>query len=370
MKCRKCSKVIPDGFTDCPWCGASPSAAAGTPSRDVAATGSLTSTSAAHDLVIAMSIVSSALLFVVLNYFAMVRSAGALTLANSGYFLGRCAGALLVGVLIVLAYRKMRGMRLRGPVQALIVLTLASLVTAGTLAIPARTHMAGIDEATIRRYSDEATNGRNLAKMPPAVATKWDPAGRALLKDIAGRNQQYVSEISALDETAKPLYTPESFRDAATIQRMIDQLHARVAVADKYTDWQPVFSKMKDYVDAVDASEDEKRKFLAGYEATLPKTLAACRAISDKEHAWLQASLDLYQFTLAKDGAYVWHNDNLSFAKNADSNTFRQKFLKARMLNTEFLKSYWQVRQAEEAMMAQLGLGQQAASTEPSRARP
>ena len=71
----------------------------------------LTSTSAAHDLVIAMSIVSSALLFVVLNYFAMVRSAGALTLANSGYFLGRCAGALLVGALIVLAYRKIRGMQ-------------------------------------------------------------------------------------------------------------------------------------------------------------------------------------------------------------------------------------------------------------------
>ncbi len=330
----------------------------------------MTPSSAAHDLVIAISVVSSALLFVVLNYFTMVRGAGVLTLANSGYFLGRCAGALLVGVLIVWAYRKIRGLTLRGPVQALIVLTLASLATVGTLAIPARTHLAGIDEATIRRYSDEANNHRNLPKMPPAVATKWDPAGRALLKDIAARNQQYVSEISALDLTAKPLYTPESFRDAATIQQMIDQLHARVAVADKYTDWQPIFSKMKDYVATVDASEDEKRKFLAGYEATLPNTLSACKAISDKEHAWLQASLDLYLFALSKDGAYVWHNDNLAFAKHADSNTFRQKFLKARLLNTEFLKGYWQVRQAEEAMMAQLGLGQQAASADPSRAQP
>jgi hypothetical protein len=370
MKCRKCSKLIPDGFTDCPWCGASSAAGDGAPSRHVAGVEPSAPTSAAHDLVIAMSIVSSALLFVVLNYFAMVRSAGALTLANSGYFLGRCVGALLVGALIVLAYRKIRGVTLRLPVQALIVLTISSLVTVGTLAIPARTHMAGIDEATIHRYSDEANNNRNLPKMPPAVATKWDPAGRALLKDIAARNQQYISEISALDQTAKPLYTPQSFRDAATVQQMIDQLHARMAVADKYTDWQPVFSRMKDYVATVDASEEEKRKFLAGYEATLPNTLAACKAISDKEHAWLQASLDLYQFTLSKDGAYVWHNDNLAFAKRADSNTFRQKFLKARMLNTEFLKAYWQVRQAEEAMMAQLGLGQQAASPDPSRTQP
>lgn len=373
MKCRQCSKDIPDGFTDCPWCGASSSAGGGVPTRKaggserVTATSIATSstTSAAHDLVIAMSIVSSALLFAVLNYFAMVRSAGELTLGNSGYFLGRCAGALLAGGLLVVGYRKIRGVTLRGPVQALLILMLSSLATAATLAIPARTHMAGIDEGTIRRYS-EANNGRNLPKMAPAVATKWDPAGRALLKDIAARNQQYVSEISALDETSKPLYTPESFRDAASMQQMIEQLHARAAVADKYSDWQPVFSKMKDYVATVDASEDEKRRFLAGYEATMPKTLAACKSISDKEHAWLQASLDLYQFTLSKDEAYVWHKDNLAFAKPADSNTFRQKFLKARMLNTEFLKAYWQVRQAEEAMMAQLGLRQEPVATDPS----
>jgi hypothetical protein len=366
MKCKQCSKVIPDGFTDCPWCGASSPAAAGAPARNIV--GSKRATSATHDLVIAVSIVSSALLFLVLNYFAMIRSTGALRLADSGYFLGRFLGALLVGVLIVFAYRRIRGATLGGPVQVLMVVTLASLTTLGTLALPPRTRMAGIDEATIRRYREEANNNRNLPKMPPAVASKWDPAGRALLKDIALRNQQYVSEISALDETAKPLYTPESFRDAPTIRQMIDQLHARVTVADKYTDWQPVFSKMRDYVAAADASEEEKRKFLGGYETTLPKTLAACKAISDKEHAWLQASLDLYQFTLSKDGAYVWHNDNLSFAKRADSSSFRQKFLKARMLNTDFLKAYWQVRQAEEAIMAQLGLP--ATSTGPSPAQP
>ena len=139
------------------------------------------------------------------------------------------------------------------------------------------------------------------------------------------------------------------------MQQMIDQLRARMAVADKYTDWQPIFSKMRDYVAAVDASDEEKRKFLESYETSLPPTLAACRAISDKEHAWLQASLDLYQFTLSRDGAYVWKSDNLSFKKRGDSEMFRQKFLKARALDTEFLKAYWQVRQAEQAMMAQMG---------------
>lgn len=309
----------------------------------------------AHTLVISVSIASSALLFGVLNYFAATRTAGSLTWENSGYFLGRCVGALLLGALVVLGYRKIRGTKLRGPVQALVVMTLSSLFTLMTLALPARPRMAAMDEATLRRYAESGKN-EGSPDAAPAVHTKWDPAARALLKDISERNQQYVAEISSLDETAKPLYTVESFHDAATIQQMIEQLRTRLTVADKYTDWQPVFSKMKEYVAAVDASEDEKHKFLEGYEATLPNTLAVCKVISDKEHAWLQASLDLYQFALSRNGRYAWQPDHLAFQNHSDSETFRKKFLKARGLNAEFLKAYWEVRRAQEVMMAQLGL--------------
>jgi hypothetical protein len=353
MNCKQCAKVIPDGFTDCPWCGATFALASGASSGNSASPASVISS--AHNLLISMSIVSSGILFVILSYFATTRSAGPFSLENSGYFLGRCVGAILLAAIVVMIFWKIRGNKPRVPVQALIILTLSSLLTILSLAVPAGPRMKGIDEATIRRYSD-VEGRRKSPNMPPAVQTKWDPAARALMKDVAARNQQYVSEISALDETAKPLYTPESFRDAVTIQQMIEQLHARLSVADKYTDWQPVFSKMKDYVAAVDASEDEKREFMGEYQVTLPQTLAACKAISDKEHAWLLASLDLYQFALSKDGAYVWQSNNLSFKNRADSSSFRQKFFKARTLNTEFLKAYWEVRQAQDAMMAQLGM--------------
>jgi hypothetical protein len=352
MKCKECSKVIPDGFTDCPWCGAKPSgaatAAASAPGARKAAVSPM------HNLVTGASIVSSGALFGMLNYFAATRSAGSLRLENSGYFLGRCLGSILLAAIVVAVYCKVRGTKPRGPVQGLVVLTLSSLLTLLTLALPARPRMQAIDPATVRRYSDEVRTPKDT-NSEPVVHTKWDPANRSLMKDIAARNQQYVSD-SALDETAKPLYTPESFRDSVTIQQTIDQLHARIAVADKYTDWQPVFARMRDYVAGVDASDQEKWKFLLGYEAAIPKTLAVCKVISDKEHAWLRASLDLYQFALAKDGEYAWQDSNLVFKKRTDSNTFSRKFFKARTLNTEFLKAYWEVRQAQEAMMAQLGL--------------
>ena len=302
-----------------------------------------------------MSLVSSGLLFCVLNYFAMVRSEGELTVANSGYFLVRFLGAIAVAAAVVLLFCKIRDLKPRGPVLGLVILTLSSLVTLVTMAFSSQPHLKGIDKATIQRYSEEGRNPR-AASVPALPPTKWDSATRSLLKDVQARNEQYVAAISGLDETAKPLYTPESFRDAATIQAMIDQLHTRLAVADEYADWQPVFARMKDYVAAVDASAEEKRKFLGEYEATLPSTLAACKAISLKEHAWLQATTDLYQFALAKEGAYTWRSDQLSFKSPADSLAFRQKFIKARALNTQFLQAYWQVRQAEEAMMAQMGV--------------
>jgi len=324
------------------------------------------SASSAHQLLIAVSVVSSGLLFCVLNYFAMVRSRGELTAANSGYFVSRFVGAMAMAAAVVLLFCKIRDLKLRRPVLGLVILTLASLVTLASMAFTAQPRLNGIDKATIQRYSDEGKSPRvsNAPALPP---TKWDSATRSLLKDVQARNEQYVAAISGLDETAKPVYTPESFRDAATIQAMLDQLHTRLAVADEYSDWQPVFARMKDYVAAVDASADEKRKFLAEYQAALPSTLAACKAISAKEHAWLQATMDLYQFALAKEGAYTWHGDQLAFKSHADSQVFRQKFIKARTLNTQFLQTYWQVRQAEDAMMAQMGVQASAVETAPER---
>ncbi|HTZ49824.1 MAG TPA: hypothetical protein VMH20_19700 [Verrucomicrobiae bacterium] len=363
MNCKQCSKVIPDGFTDCPWCGAPFGSSAPGPKPP---SGSVDTGSSAHQLLIALSLVSSGLLFCVLNYFAMVRSEGELTAANFGYFLLRFVGAIAVAAAVVVLFCKIRDLNPRRPVLSLVILTLSSLVTLATMMFSSQPRLKGIDKATVRRYSNEG-NRPSPANVPALPPTKWDSATRSLLKDVQARNEQYVAAISGLDETAKPLYTPESFRDAATIQTMLDQLHTRLAVADEYSDWQPVFARMKDYVAAVDASDAEKQKFLAAYHAALPSTLAACKAISAQEHAWLQATMDLYQFALAKQGAYTWHGDQLAFKSHADSIIFRQKFIKARTLNTQFLQAYWQVRQAEEAMLAQMGLQAPAVDTAPEQ---
>lgn len=362
MKCKECSKVVPDGFTDCPWCGAVEAKPAAASAAAIAFSNSVTSTG--HNFLIGMSILSSGVLFAALNYFAMVRDEGSLTLANSAYFLGRCAGSILLAAVFVFVYYKIRGKKPRAPVQLLVIFGVSSLLTVLVMANPAGHRLGTPDPSTLRHYGDllKSTDGTIPAS---AARTKWDPAVRSWLKDVISRNQQYVSEISKLDETARPLYTPESFRDSLTDQQMIDQLHARFAVADKYADLKPVLVKMKDYVPAIEASEKEKREFMAGFESTLPKTRAAHKALTDKEHAWLLASLDLYQFALAKAGSYVFQGGNLFFTQRGDSEVFKRKLSKARNLNAEFLRAYWDSRNKQHAMLAQMGL--QGTQFEPTR---
>jgi hypothetical protein len=77
-------------------------------------------------------------------------------------------------------------------------------------------------------------------------------------------------------KSMRPLnrYTPESFRDAATIQGTLEELRSRLAVADKYGDLDVVFVKMKQYAVSVDGSEKERQEFLEGFESSLPKARA------------------------------------------------------------------------------------------------
>lgn len=362
MKCKDCSRVIPDGFTDCPWCGAiqaGPAAATPAGLRPIEP-----AISPVQHFLTAVLLLGSATLFVVVNYLAIMRTDGFLSLANSAHFLGKCAGSIILGAILVFLYYKIRHKKARSSVQLLVIFTVSSLLTLLTLAAPVRHLVAGPDPAMMHHFGDllKSSNGSTPAS---AEQTIWDPAARSWYRDLLSYNKQYVSEVSKLDETAKPLYTVESFRDAATVQAMIDQLRARLAVADKYADWEPVFAKMKQYVAAVDASEEDKRKFMVGFESGVPKALAARKSIADKEHAWLHVSLDLYQFTLSKNGTYAVRNGNLVFKKPGDSDTFNQKLAKARTLQTEFLRAYWEVRHTQEAALAQMGL--QGSEFDPNR---
>jgi hypothetical protein len=59
---------------------------------------------------------------------------------------------------------------------------------------------------------------------------------------------------------------------------------------------------------------------------------------------------------LTKTGTYTLQDGNLVFKRSTDLDMFNQKLSHARDLGAEFLRAYWQMRHAQQAMVAQVGL--------------
>jgi hypothetical protein len=353
MKCSQCSKVIPDGFTDCPWCGAAASSsAAATPPSGIPAKSVLHGGNAAPAW--SASLLGFAAV-VFLNYLATARQFGEVTLENSGYFLGRCLGAYLLPAIAAFAYYKLREKNPSTSTKLFTISTGGSLLS--LIALAGMHPAAPVTAAPAAPRA--AVNAARDSSPPPAPSsppTKWDAALRSIYTDIRAFNEQHVSEVSKIDSISVPVYTPESFRDAATIQQILSQLHARLAVAEKFSSLEPVLNKMPDYIQSVDATEAGKKSFLEDFQSSVRKSLGAHKVAADLEHDYLTASLGLYQFALAKQGAYSLREGNLIFRTKELGGEFNRKLYNAQRLRVQFFQSFQAYKNQQNAALAQIGL--------------
>jgi len=91
-------------------------------------------------------------------------------------------------------------------------------------------------------------------------------------------------------------------------------------------------------------------------ESSARKGLGARKVVTDLEHDWLTASIDLYKFTLSKQGAYSLRDGRLVFRSNGAPAEFNRRLQNAQRLRFEFLQAYRAVQNQQNAALAQLGL--------------
>lgn len=363
MKCARCSKVIPDGFAECPWCGASPSAissapvavtapiAAAAPRVVAAPSGSLRG-----DGNTALAWISSSLsLFLVL--FAAQRLTmqkfGMVSLEDVGYFLGVFLGPYAAAAILVLAYFWLRRKHPHYSSKLLAISCGASLFAVLSLALTIQTPVSRMVRASARSVAPAPTTP---IAPPRRAAGVWDPAVRATFKDIQSFNDQYLAEISKLDSSALPLYTAESFRDAATIRQMLEQLHARLAVAEKFSNPDASLDKLKEYAAATNASDAERRRFLAAFTPPMEKGLQLRKIAAGREREWLLASIDLYKFAEANQSSYTVRDGKVAFSSKGLAPEFNLRHQKAVRLRTEFVRAQQNFLNGQSYLLAQLGL--------------
>ena len=362
MKCRDCSKNIPDGFTDCPWCGEpytpnvlakfseasgallaaptlrAPSSAAGTSS---AAPAPRATQPAIVWVVFALSFVVVVLAAIAVT----VRKFGYFSWGTSATFIGACAAPYAVSAVVLLAFYFIAREKVHDSTKLLVAFsgaTIFALVALFGSANPARPSPQHI--ATSDARPDTATAAQ------PHAPTVWDPAVAEVYADLKSRNDDYLAEISQLDLTAQPLYVPSSFRDNAMIRQILAQLDDRNAVGQKYFSWDSVIAKAPEYVSVANASEQDKRKFLAAFTPAMQRIVDERNSVSHIEREWLLSTVDLYRFMLSHQGTYTISADGRqgNFLQPGLADQFNAKLRHAAILKQQFV-------QASRAFQTKLG---------------
>jgi hypothetical protein len=349
MKCLGCSKDIPDAFTECPWCGAARSFIPPAP----ASAAPRTASSASNNALAWFSASLSLFLVLFAARAATVRKFGIISLEHAGYFLGAGLGPYVVAAILVFAYFWLARQSPHYSSKLLAISCGASLFAVLLLARTMQAPVARLMRAPKQALVSAPTTPKVLPTRTPTV---WDPAIRSTFTDIQSFNDQYLAEISKLDSSALPLYTPESFRDAATVQQMLTQLHARLAVAEKFSNPDGSTEKLKDYVAAVNASDADKQKFLAGFAPPMDKCLQLRKLAAARERDWLLASIDLYEFAQTNQSSYVYSNRKVLFTRKDLPARFGQRLQKAARLRNEFLQAQQKFLRGQSFLLAQEGL--------------
>jgi hypothetical protein len=299
-------------------------------------------------------------------YAATLRVYGVVSLENSGHAIGGFLGPYVVSAIGVFVYYWIRRKKPHFSSKLLGISGGASLFAILSLSNSLPASRAGVDPRAERNVADLAHDSAVPASRS-IPATKWNPAIRAFFTDLRSFDEHYLSEVGQFHRASLPVYTLESFRDAATIQQILSQLHARLAVAEKFSSVEPLLNKIPAYVQSVDASEEEKEEFLEGFESSARQNLASRKIVTDIEHDWLTTSIGLYEFTLSKQGAYSLRDGNLIFKSNGAAVEFNRKLQNAQRLRAEFYQAYRALRNQQAAALAQFGLKPSDLGTSPGQ---
>lgn len=274
-----------------------------------------------------------------LNYVRALRWAGVINAESSGYMVGGVLAAVGLGFLGMFVVRKARGRKLHPASKALGVAAIAFILTC----------MAFMGEAVSRRaLTPEELDHRIGDLLKEAAGTKplsrdgdwWDGPARDFFHDLIEMNKHYAEEVKALDNSAiQDLYSVDSYSSKARMAEAVAQLQAAQAVDERYASLDPIIKKMEDRIAHAKVSESEKQEFLKGMEASMTKALAPRDETFRTERAWIESTIELYQFGIAHSAEYSIRGNKLYFENDDARKEFIERQTQSIALHKEFLKA-------------------------------
>ena len=349
MKCLECSKQIPDGFTDCPWCGATP------PSDSSAAEQRMFDSQTPKTVALAVLSFGFLTLVLWLNYRKALVWAGTITAESTGYMIGGVFFSLLIGYLGLYLTKRTQGKNLAPASKALVITGVALLFSIYGIA---REIYSSRNQSEDLSHHVGALFKEAAGKDSASTDENWtDTATRHTLHDALTMNQQYVAEMSALDRSAmQNLYLADSYAGVSHMQKVIAQVRGSLAVDEKYASIDPILRNLEARVSAANAPEAEKQDYLKGVRLGLQQSLGPRTELIHKEEEWAKSTIDLYQFLVAHTNDYSIQDKKLIIPDSSTRAEFSSLQTNAVSLRKELLKMRKAMRESRDEKLSELGL--------------
>ena len=259
---------------------------------------------------------------VMMSLLTTVRTRGPFTAESFGYLIGTILGIFLLPLIGVFLYYN-RKRTPRSPMHRKVLLVSALAMMFSLLPSPgSRFSSTGF---TKERMSILAKEGTGLLPVSRDESI-WDSPARSCFADVAEFSRRYQEEAHKLDQSAlNDLYSADSFRDSKHIEKVLTQLRAYLALEEKYASLDSILERNKARIQSVDAPDSVKSQFLIRLSSSAQEALADRSALFAKEKAWIQSSIDLYEFTLAKRASYALRDGKLVFKDRIVMSEFNQR---------------------------------------------
>jgi hypothetical protein len=290
----------------------------------------------------AVPIVLSIVLFLLvlgLNYLRALRWAGVLNGESFGYMIGGCLVSIALGFLVMFLVGRSRQKKLA---PALKVLGIVSTAFAFTI-------LAIVGEFSSRGSGKDAEVNRKVGALLKEAAGNqpkgqdlhwWDAPSRDFFHELIDRNQRYIAEVRALDNTAmQNLYSVDSYAGRTHMQKVVGQLRAALDVEEKFASIDPLLKTMDGRVAAAKASDREKSDFLQGFKSSMDRALAPRTSMFQTEKSWMGTTIDLYDFMIANSAGYSIRDGKLYFQVAGVKDEFLSRQSSAIALHKDFLKA-------------------------------
>jgi hypothetical protein len=291
-----------------------------------------------------------------INYLRAIHWAGAMDAHAASYMIGGILTALLLAWLVIFLVDKARHKESSNAAKAFRIAYVA--VFFSILAVNGSTRDSGAGgTGDVKREMGSLIKEAAGKQPQSADAHWWDGPSRDFFHDIIVMNQQYTAEVAKLDQSAlKDLYSPGSYSRKKGMEKIVTQLQSALAVDEKYSSLDPLLQAVEKRVRAADAPEAEKEGFLKGLKESAAKTLAPRNETFRTEKNWMEATIDLYQFTVDHSAEYAVRGGKLYFQNAAAQEGFTSRQSKALALQEEFLKAQHGAEAVQKSVQSEFGV--------------